>query len=106
MSLQSRQRTCSAVPCSTTSQPTVQHRHHTARSRRSLVCAAVLQSQPNIRDISQLQAGVLKDIKADGVEPLTDLQLRDVKVCTLCKGLCWGKYSTSDRCCSRHDSIH
>lgn len=58
------------------------------------MCAAVLQSQPNIRDISQLQAGVLKDIQADGVEPLTDLQLRDVKVCTLCEGLCWGDSST------------
>lgn len=46
------------------------------------MCQAVLQSQPNIRNISDLQAGgaMLKDATANAADPL-QLELRDVKVC-------------------------
>jgi hypothetical protein len=73
MALSHRQRASLGTTSSTTSAPQVPQR----RGVKQVSCSAVLQSQPNIRSISDLQQGVFKDIKTDSE---LQLELRDVKV--------------------------
>lgn len=66
---------CGVGRASSTLQPQLQ----SGRSRRPCIVRALLQSQPSIRNISDLQAGVLKEMKANEAAEL-QLELRDVKV--------------------------
>lgn len=77
MALSHRQRASLGTTSSTTSAPQVPLGRPQRRGVKQLTCSAVLQSQPNIRSITDLQQGVFKDIKTDGE---LQLELRDVKV--------------------------